>query len=33
MVEREQAVAAKNDNAAEAEQFNRMMWPPSPYFY
>jgi hypothetical protein len=33
LVEREQAAAAMNENAAEAEQFNWMMWPPSPYFY
>ena len=33
MVEREQAAAAMNENAAEEEQFNWMMWPPSPFFY
>jgi hypothetical protein len=33
MVGQEQAAAAMNENAAEAEQFNWMMWPPSPYFY
>jgi hypothetical protein len=33
LVEREQAAAEMNENAAEAEQFNWMMWPPSPYFY
>jgi hypothetical protein len=33
MVEREQAAAAMNENAAEAEQFNWMGWPPSPFFY
>lgn len=33
MVEREQAAAAMNENAAEAEQFNWMTWPPSPFFY
>jgi dienelactone hydrolase len=33
MVEREQTAAAMNENAAQEEQFNWMMWPPSPYFY
>jgi hypothetical protein len=33
IVEREQAAAAMNENAAEAEQFNWAMWPPSPFFY
>jgi hypothetical protein len=33
MAEREQAAAAMNENAAEEEQFNWMMWPPSPFFY
>jgi hypothetical protein len=33
MAEREQAAAAMNENAAEQEQFNWMMWPPSPFFY
>ena len=33
MVEQEQAAAAMNENAAEEEQFNYMMWPPSPFFY
>jgi hypothetical protein len=32
-VEREQEAAAMNENAAQEEQFNWMMWPPSPYFY
>jgi hypothetical protein len=32
-VEREQAAAEMNENAAEEEQFNWMMWPPSPFFY
>ena len=30
---REQAAAAMNENAAEQEQFNWMMWPQSPFFY
>ncbi len=33
MVEREQAAAAMNENAAEQEQFNWMMWPPGAYLY
>jgi hypothetical protein len=33
MVEREQAAAEMNENAAEQEQFNFMMWPGSPFFY
>jgi hypothetical protein len=33
MVEQEQSAAAMNENAAEEEQFNWMMWPPSPFFY
>jgi hypothetical protein len=33
MVEREEAAASMNENAAEAEQFNWGMWPPSPFFY
>jgi hypothetical protein len=32
-IEQEQAVAAMNENAAEAEEFNWTMWPPSPFFY
>ena len=33
MVEREQAAAEMNENAAEQEQFNFMMWPGSPFIY
>ena len=33
LVERDEAAAAMNENAVEAEQFNGMMWAPSPYFY
>jgi hypothetical protein len=33
MVQREQAAAEMNENAAEQEQFNFMMWPGSPFFY
>jgi hypothetical protein len=33
MVEREQAAAAMNEDAAQEEEFNWAMWPPSPFFY
>jgi hypothetical protein len=33
MVQREQVAAEMNENAAEQEQFNFMMWPGSPFFY
>jgi hypothetical protein len=32
-VEREQAAAAMNEDAAEEEEFNPMMWPSAPLFY
>jgi hypothetical protein len=33
MVRGEEAAAAMNQNAAEQEQFNWMMWPPSVFLY
>jgi hypothetical protein len=33
LVNRQEAAAAMNENAAEQEQFNWMMWPPGPFFY
>jgi hypothetical protein len=32
-VQREEETAAMNENAAQEEQFNWMLWPPGPFVY